>query len=373
MKAQFVFAAFLFICSGLVYPGYGNTLVSDRESGRPVDGCRPSNFPSMQFDQSNVFPQDGSLHRPEDGKALPDGRIIVVDEKHGLRIVERNGSSRPFGDFKSAGFDHAPPESATAPNGVFLEPDGKHLLVSDVYTGMIFRVDLGNETVTKVYDHPFGVNSLILDSRGNIWFTQSAENRLSVGGAELYKAIDRPLESGAVYFLKRSGKGFAGKAVEVASGIFFANGIALNRNESHLFVAETMVGRILRYDVNPDKSSLSNREVYAYVMSPDNLAVDSEDNLFIASPLRNSIMAVDAKCRSLHVVFSAPSKSNYDAQNSWVIRSIKAQPLLSLLNPESSKPLPGFITGMFWSYDRKTFYITGLGNALLKYGWKPGE
>jgi hypothetical protein len=35
--------------------------------------------------------------------------------------------------------------------------------------------------------------------------------------------------------------------------------------------------------------------------------------------------------------------------------------------PDLWKPLPGALTGMFWSQDYKTFYVMGLGNAALKF------
>jgi len=35
--------------------------------------------------------------------------------------------------------------------------------------------------------------------------------------------------------------------------------------------------------------------------------------------------------------------------------------------PDLWNPLPGALTGMFWSRDYKTFYVTALGNAVLKY------
>ena len=132
--------------------------------------CTPQELPSISFSKEAVFPKDGTLNRPEDGKALPDGRIIVADQKSGLRLLNTDGSSRPFGNMASAGFTNSS-EVVSAPNGIHLENDGRHLLLSDVYRGAIYRVDTKTETAEKIYEHTSGVNIAIRDSRGNIWFS----------------------------------------------------------------------------------------------------------------------------------------------------------------------------------------------------------
>ena len=325
--------------------------------------CRPSDFPTLVYSDSNVFPGDRSLHHPEDGAALEDGRIIVGDEGSGLRIIDKTGKGRPFGRFKEAGWVHDPPKVVAGPNGIFLESDGRHLLLADVYSGRIYRVNVATEETRMIYDHPFGVNSLVRDSKGSIWFTQSAKN---TGPDEMWTAVNRPIDSGAVFYLRGSGDEVEIPAVEAARNIYFANGITFDQAEEYMYVSETMMDRVLRYKVDLKSGTLTSREVYQNVTTPDNLKLDQNGNLWIASPISNQVVAVDKKCRSLHVVFSAPSIGNSRTQDEWAVRSRVGKPLLELLGPELSKPLPGVLTGMFWSHDRKSFYITGLGNAILR-------
>ncbi|MCO6510650.1 MAG: SMP-30/gluconolactonase/LRE family protein [Aridibacter famidurans] len=332
----------------------------------PGSVCRSGDFPSLSFDGSQIFPKDKTLLHPEDGRALPDGRIIVGDEELGLRIIEKDGSSRGFGRFKEAGWVHDPPRVTAGPNGMFLESDGRHLLLADVYNGRIYRVDTGTEDVKLIYSHPFGINSVIRDSIGTIWFTQSAKNIPERGFQDLFAAVDRPVASGAVFYLRGSGNNVELPAVEAASDIYFANGIALDEDEKYLYVAETMMDRVLRFEIDVAKGALSNRETYQYVITPDNLAFDKHGNLYAASPISNSVIAVDKKCRSVHTVFSAPSGSNSKAQDKWTENSRLGKPLLELFTPEVWNPLPGGLTGMFWSRDQKTLYVTGLGSAILK-------
>ncbi len=329
--------------------------------------CQSADFPSFVFSESNVFPKDKPLHRPEDGKALADGRIIVGDEEFGLRIVEKNGKSRPFGKFKEAGWIHNPPQFPAGPNGMFLESDNRHLLFANVYTGKIYRVDTKTEETKMIYDHPFGVNSLVRDSKGTVWFTQSSKNTEEKGVEDLYGAINQPVDSGAVFYLRGSGSEVKTPAVEAAGNIYFANGIALDTAEKYLYVAETMMDRILRYEINNSNGTLTKRETYQYVFAPDNIEFDKDGNLWIASPFSNKVFAVDKRCLSLHTIFSAPSESNAKVQDEWTKRSHLGKPLLELFSPDLWKPLPGgALTGMFWSQDYKTFYVTGLGNAVLK-------
>ncbi|NNE68530.1 MAG: hypothetical protein HKN33_18325 [Pyrinomonadaceae bacterium] len=326
--------------------------------------CKPKAFPQFEFSKENVFPADKSLKRPEDGKMLPDGRIVVGDDDHGLRVIEKDGKHRPFGKFKEAGYKNAPPDQPGAPNGVFLESNGKYLLVADVYTGFIYRVDVKTEESRIIYRHEYGVNSVLRETDGTIWFTQSAKNNLSTGSAALYSVINEPEPTGAVFRLEGAGFDVNGRAKMVADGIFFANGIAMSKDR--LFVAETMLDRVLVYNIDRKSVALRNRQTYTNVLSPDNLLADNIGNLYIASPVSNSVFAVDAKCESLHRVFSAPSASNTKAQDAWVSGSRTGKPLITVLSPQTFEPMPGILTGMFLSHDGKSLYVTGLGNALVK-------
>ncbi|MCW5960543.1 MAG: SMP-30/gluconolactonase/LRE family protein [Pyrinomonadaceae bacterium] len=328
--------------------------------------CQSAVFPNLIFSESQVFPKDGTLKHPEDGRALPDGRIIVGDEGSGLRIIETDGKSSAFGKFKELGWVHDPPKTTAGPNGVFMENDGRHLLLADVYAGTIYRIDTKTEATKLIYKHPFGINSLVRDSNGTIWFTQSARNVQEKGAGDLFAAVNIPVNSGAVFYLNGSGDEFESTGVEAAGNIYFANGIALDAEEKYLYVAETMMDRVLRFKIDTAKNTLTKRETYQSVFVPDNLAFDKAGNLLIASPGSNKVFAVDKKCRSLHTIFSAPSESNSKAADEWMTRSRLGKPLLELFTPDLWKPLPGGLTGMFWSQDFKTLYVTGLGNAILK-------
>ena len=107
--------------------------------------------------------------------------------------------------------------------------------------------------------------------------------------------------------------------------------------------------------------------VVANVGSPDNILIDQEGRLIVASPLYNQVVAVDFKNHSQHIIFDGSTKDNLKNTNEWNRRSHLGMERLELLSPDLFLPLPGLITGMFFSNDGQTLYITNLGNDLLKY------
>lgn len=206
--------------------------------------------PQWSFDSSMIFPREGSLARPEDGVALPDGRLIVTDMVHGLRRIEVDGTSAPFGEFAAAGYVHRPPERSGGANGVSLEPGGTHVLVADVIQGSIYRVDVATGATKRIYQHRYGVSAVRRDSRGTIWFTQSAHNTPEEGEARLWQALSQPVPEGALLRLRFENGRPAAEADIILDSLLFANGLALDESNGHLYLSETVSGRVLRYRVD---------------------------------------------------------------------------------------------------------------------------
>lgn len=317
-------------------------------------------LPYFTFQKENLFPGDGSLLRAEDGVYLEDERIIVVDQANGLRLIEKDGSNRPFGNFAAAGFVHLPPEQIASPNGMILEHDGEHILMSDVADGKIYRINVATEEVEMIYDHPYGVNTVYRDKTGAIWFSQSTE---STNLGELFRDVNLPVPHGAVYRMAD----LKSAPTKIMDSLYFANGITMDRDEKNLFISETMMDRVHSFEVDIKNGVTKYIGVVANVGSPDNILIDQEGRLIIASPLYNQVVAVDFKNHSQHIIFDGSTKDNLKNTNEWNRRSRLGMERLELLSPDLFSPLPGLITGMFFSNDGQTLYITNLGNDLLKY------
>jgi sugar lactone lactonase YvrE len=342
--------AFTFMCC--------NSPKAKEEISPRVESIQP--LPHFTFQKENLFPGDGSLLRAEDGVYLEDGRIIVVDQAKGLRLIEKDGTNRPFGDFAAAGFVHLPPDQVAAPNGIALEHDGQHILMSDVADGKIYRIKLASEEVEMIYDHPFGVNTIYRDKTGALWFSQSTE---STNMEEMFRDVNLPVPHGAVFRMAD----LKSVPVIIADSLYFANGITMDKDEKHLFVSETMMDRVHGFEVDINSGLAKYTGVVANVGSPDNLLIDREGRLIVASPLYNQVIAIDFENHSQHVIFDGSSKENLKITNEWNRRSHLGMERLELLSPDLFFPLPGLITGMFFSNDGHTLYITNLGNDLLKY------
>lgn len=250
-----------------------------------------------------IFPDDRSLTRPEDGIALPDGRLIVADQIHGLRRVERDGTSAPFGDMVAAGYVHRPPDQSGGANGVSLEPDGTHLLVADIFHGGIYRVDVATGATERVYQHRYGVNTAVRDSRGAIWFTQSAHNSPEAGEARMWATVDIPRAEGALLRLGMEGGRLATEAEVLLDSLYFANGVAIDETSGHLYLAETVGGRVLRYRVDLDAGRVSERSVFVDSVAADNLELDGEGHLWAVLPLTNELLMVSTATGAGHTAF----------------------------------------------------------------------
>jgi len=94
----YIYVLLLFAFVGCDRPISNNQISSTEKSTEQL--------PYFTYQKENLFPGDGSLLRAEDGVSLEDGRIIVVDQANGLRLIEKDGSNRPFGNFTAAGFIH---------------------------------------------------------------------------------------------------------------------------------------------------------------------------------------------------------------------------------------------------------------------------
>jgi len=330
------------------------------------DSIAAAALPHWNYDSAMVFPGDHSLARAEDGVALPDGRLIVADQVHGLRLVELDGSSAPFGEMVAAGYIHDPPEQGGGPNGVSLEPGGTHLLVADIFHGGIYRVDVATGATERVYQHHYGVNTAVRDSRGAIWFTQSAHNTPEEGEARMWATVDIPVPEGALLRLGMQDGSLAAEAHVVVDSLYFANGLVIDETSGHLYVAETMGLRVLRYRVNLETGRLSERSVFVDGVEPDNLELDGEGHLWVAVPLRNELLVVDTETGARHTAFRSLTPAQQEAAEEFARRGQTGESRLELFTPSSWAPLPGPITGVILSQDRGPVYLTNLGDALVK-------
>lgn len=322
-------------------------------------------LPTWTYDSSMVFPAGGPLARPEDGIALPDGRLIVSDQVHGLRLVEPDGANRPFGELTAAGYTHRPPAHNGGANGISLEPGGTHLLLADVFGAAIYRVGVGSGATEKVYQHRYGINAAMRDSRGAIWFTQSAHNTPEDGEPRLWASVDIVRPEGALLRLAAQDGRLDTVARVVVDSMRFGNGLAIDEAAGYLYVSEMLAGRVLRYRVDLDAGTLSERAVFVDSVAADNLELDGAGNLWLALPLMNEVLVVNTATGARHTAFRARTPDQENVIAEFTRRGAAGVSRMELFTPSSWAPLPGPITGIIVGPSGPV-YATGLGNALLK-------
>ncbi|NDV61447.1 hypothetical protein G0Q06_03185 [Puniceicoccales bacterium CK1056] len=334
-------------------------------------GCNPSDqdttpLPHWTFSPEMVFPADQSLNRCEDGVVLADGRLIVTDQTSGLRLVNADGTSRPFGKFAEAGYVHNPPEVEGCVNGSSLTPDGRHMLVADVFRGGIYQVEIATEETERVYQHTFGVNTARLDSKGGIWFSQSTENLPNEGKMGLFRTVDVRKPDGAVFYVPPAGADGQREAVKVVDGLYFANGLALDEENGFLYVAECMGSKVLRLRIDVATGQVTEKTVATEINIPDNLELDGEGRLWIASPMLTGIFVYDPATGVTENVFRISSPESEALIEEANQRIADGTPWLDLMIPELWSPAPGLVTGMILSPDGGPVYVSNLGKALIR-------
>jgi gluconolactonase len=230
------------------------------------------------------------LRFPEGPIAMPDGSIVLVEIARGtLSRVSPNGSVEVIA------------QVGGGPNGAAIGPDG-HCYVcnnggfkwtdrdgrlfpgeqpDDYQGGSIQRVDMRTGAFETLYEacdgrHLCGPNDIVFDRTGGFWFTDHGKTR------------PRDRDRTGVFYARADGS----RITEAIFPLEGPNGIGLSRDETELYVAETVPGRLWAYKVTaPGEVSRERRLLpgiagfYMY----DSLAVDAAGNVCVATLINGGI------------------------------------------------------------------------------------
>lgn len=233
------------------------------------------------------------LKFPEGPIAMPGGDVLLVEIARGtLSRVAPNGRVSVVAQLGGG------------PNGAALGPDG-HCYVcnnggfawierngrlypgeqpSDYSGGRIQRVDIASGRVDTLYESCDGrslrgPNDLVFDRQGGFWFTDHGKTR------------SRERDRTGVYYARADGSSIR----EVIFPLEGPNGIGLSADETSLYVAETITGRLWAYPITaPGEVSRERRllpGIDGYYMY-DSLAVDGDGNVCVATLIQGGISVV---------------------------------------------------------------------------------
>ena len=173
--------------------------------------------------------------RPEDVVVSAEGRVWLSDQGSACAEVTPGGALRRAG------------EAGGAPNGINMDCQGRIIIANygqDVGRGPLQRLDPESGVIEVLVDELQGrtlttCNYPIIDSRNRIWCTHS-----TWGGEDF--GADSPRD-GLVFRYDPDGT-----VTVVAEGLDFANGCALDADESHLYVCETVGCDVQRFPIAAD-------------------------------------------------------------------------------------------------------------------------
>ncbi len=237
------------------------------------------------------------LKRPEDVVVSRDGAVWASDQASACARIEADGSLTRVGKVNGA------------PNGINMDLQGRLIIANfggpEIGHGPLQRLDPTTGNVELLCGELQGrkmwaANYPLIDTKGRIWCSHSTWNSLDTA--------DHGQHDGLVFRLDPDG------TVKVlAEGIKFANGLAMDFDETHLFVCETAGNGVIRYPINADGSldtptqygpilGLSNLEVqHLRPLSPerrsqlgatDGCAFDQDGNLWVTLVMANRIVAI---------------------------------------------------------------------------------
>lgn len=237
------------------------------------------------------------VRRPEDVVVARDGTVWISDQASACARVGADGVPVPVG--------HA----GGAPNGINMDREGRVLIANfggpEEGRGPLQRLDPVAGTVETLCDTIggrtlYGCNYPLVDSRGRIWCSHSTWGSVDAAWAGQH--------DGLVFRIDTNGS-----VTVVAEGIEFANGMAFDADESHLYVCQTTACNVVRYAIRAD-GTLGPREPYGPKLGythiemqkhrpltpelrsqlgpTDGCGFDQEGNLWVTLVLANRIVAI---------------------------------------------------------------------------------
>lgn len=237
----------------------------------PWSAANRAGLPLDSFLEAPVFDGQGNLYVSD----IPNGRIFRIGPKGEWELVVQYEGE---------------------PNGMKFASEGE-IIVADYRNGLM-ALDVKRGTVRGFLERRNterfkGVNDLVFDSRGNLYFTDQGQTGLHD-------------PTGRVYRLGANGR------LELLLGnVPSPNGLALSPDQKVLYVAVTRGNCVWRVPLMEDGSTAKVGQFFTShgPSGPDGLAVDEAGRLLIANPGLGVAWVLDALAQPVEVLRSCAGSS----------------------------------------------------------------
>jgi sugar lactone lactonase YvrE len=165
------------------------------------------------------------------------------------------------------------------PNGVTLDRAGNFVYCDLRHKAVMRCTPEGKVSLVadRAGDLPLSIpNFASYDAEGNLYVSNSS----SQPGNKVFDEFANPAPNGVVARIRPDGRGEV-----VATGIYFANGTAIDPNEDAVYVLESSRHDCVRIAIKKD-GTFGKPEIYAsgFPAIPDGMAFDVERNLYVTLP-----------------------------------------------------------------------------------------
>jgi DNA-binding beta-propeller fold protein YncE len=172
--------------------------------------------------------------------------------------------------------------------GLAFNPVTGALIVCDFGAGKLLQVDPVTGASSVFMKAPnaasSGLNALTFDVAGNVYASDSFQGVIWKTGPNGTGATGTP-QAWATSALLGPGTGLTPP--------FGANGIEFNNAGSAMYVANTALHQIIRIPLNADGSAGTPALFTTGINAPDGIAVDRDDNLWVAANQGDEMVVVD--------------------------------------------------------------------------------
>jgi len=223
------------------------------------------------FLEGPVFDQDGNLYVTD----IPFGRIFRIDAGGDWTLIaEYDGE----------------------PNGMKFF-DRRQLIIADYKNGlMLCDIESGaiRPHLERRNSESFkGINDLVFDSKGNLYFTDQGQTGMHDPSGRLYRL--RP----------------GGELDQLLSNVPSPNGLALTTDEKTLFLAVTRGNAVWRVPLLDDGSVAKVGQFFtSYGPSgPDGMAVDQQGHVIVANPGLGYAWVLNHRAEPVQVLRSTQGQS----------------------------------------------------------------